>query len=256
MVVTPEPNKLNISDLPNPHDLNKPLDVTLWALLALKDVAGGDEYRSADDIRKYLLSREISLSKIKIERALARAGNKVDRSRDGGTTRYLLMQPGRTYLNKLVSGDSVNVLYIDGSKPSSSRISVKDLFKNFKGNIFAVDQYFGIESIDMIHALAVRGPLKFLTSRITRGHEAQLKAEVIRLKKEFGRLEIRQFQNIGELHDRYVVDDNSFCFIGHGLKDVGTKESFVLVLRDPAGREIRTTLKDKFLIRWQNAIPI
>ena len=71
--------------------------------------------------------------------------------------------------------------------------------------------------------------------------------------KEFPDSEFKAYPSPHELHDRYLLFDKEVWFVGHGIKDIGAKESFVVILQDPFGKEIRSTLRDSFDERWSNS---
>jgi len=76
---------------------------------------------------------------------------------------------------------------------------------------------------------------------------------VARFKKEFPNAEFKAYPVPHELHDRYVLFDKEVWFVGHGIKDIGSKESFVVLLQDPFGKDIRKTLFESFEGRWANS---
>jgi hypothetical protein len=57
-------------------------------------------------------------------------------------------------------------------------------------------------------------------------------------KKEHPHTEFRVAANPRNLHDRYVVTQGQLLIIGHGLKDIGGKESFMIRI----GEEIASDL--------------
>lgn len=58
---------------------------------------------------------------------------------------------------------------------------------------------------------------------------------------------------ITSIHDRYVCTDTSLVLLGHGIKDIGSKESFIVNLdRSIAGGVIDSVLSG-FAERWATA---
>jgi hypothetical protein len=48
------------------------------------------------------------------------------------------------------------------------------------------------------------------------------------------------------------LSDNAFIIIGQGIKDLGNKESLILVVDDRFGKDTRKALERSFLDRWQD----
>jgi hypothetical protein len=75
-------------------------------------------------------------------------------------------------------------------------------------------------------------------------------------KKERPKFTFRIATNPNDLHDRYVVTTQQLLILGHGLKDIGGKESFTIRL----GRELVPDLiKETIAVfdsRWKTANPI
>lgn len=67
-------------------------------------------------------------------------------------------------------------------------------------------------------------------------------------KKEKPNAEIRIYNN-SELHDRYIIAKGEMWLIGHGLKDLGTKESFIIRM----GKDIKDSMETIFNRRWKIA---
>ena len=58
------------------------------------------------------------------------------------------------------------------------------------------------------------------------------------------------------MHDRYVLTDDMLILVGHGLKDIGGKESFVIRLDGEVARDLIATLAPSFDAKWASASPI
>jgi hypothetical protein len=41
--------------------------------------------------------------------------------------------------------------------------------------------------------------------------------------------------------------------VGHGIKNIGERESFVAILREPFGKDIRNALVKSFDTRWASS---
>src|SRR5205814_8817511 len=98
-------------------------------------------------------------------------------------------------------------------------------------------------------------PLQILTGK-TNENPTAFSRELEDFKKEVPALEIRRFSAHHELHDRYIIADNALVIVGHGIKDIGNKESFLLLLKGDATADLRKTLREKFDDRWKKSIPL
>jgi hypothetical protein len=74
-------------------------------------------------------------------------------------------------------------------------------------------------------------------------------------KKEYGTVELRRSSG-KDLHDRYIIARGHFFIIGHGIKDLGNKESLIVAVEDKYGRDIRLTIAKNFNARWKSATPL
>ncbi len=54
------------------------------------------------------------------------------------------------------------------------------------------------------------------------------------------------------LHDRYVIVKDRFFIIGYGIKDLGSKELLIVVVKDRYRKDIRENNTSVFNQRWAN----
>lgn len=249
-------DKLQLVDLtgyPDVHKYTKVLEKALWALLIAKKVLKYSEYLSPNDISEILLAGDISCKPLSIMRALARAGTMVDKKDVKEKSTYKIMKKGEDHLFKTEDKGKLNILYLDGTKPWSDRKMVSDEFiKSLKGEILIVDKYFGSATLDILSEFSSNHKVKFLIAKIV-DHGSKFERDIKRFKTEHKHVEVRLYPKEYELHDRYLLTNTEICLLGHGLRDIGSKESFILILRHPAGKEINHTLRNKFYERWVKA---
>ncbi len=242
--------KAVLSRLPALENCATPLTKCLWALKARKESSGSQAFISADDISEILLNSDVSLTPVRVQRALARAGDAVARRRVNRTPLFRVMGPGEKVLLRQAAGDGLHAIYISGTAPwSDRRLVVSKAVATLTGHVRIVDKFFGVESLDFLHAFARTRRISFLTEKLS-GDVGHLRREVSRFRKEFPNSEFRIYPRKHELHDRYLVSDREVWLIGHGIKDFGSKESFVVVLKDPFGKDLRSILRDSFDQRW------
>lgn len=153
------------------------------------------------------------------------------------------------------SKENRNICLITGNKPWTDR---NDKFVEFvnklSGEILILDQYYGIDTFHILSKFPKSNKIRFLSSQLGKDeNEVIIKKEITRFKKEFKNIKMRLYQNFYELHDRYIISDNMFIIVGHGLKDLGNKECFLIGLPVNEVDELTSNLKNKFEDRWNKA---
>ena len=71
-------------------------------------------------------------------------------------------------------------------------------------------------------------------------------------KKEHPHIHFRCHE-AGNFHDRFVLSDSEIILIGHGLKDLGNKESFVIRLTDSIAHDVIMSARESFEQKWPSA---
>jgi hypothetical protein len=56
------------------------------------------------------------------------------------------------------------------------------------------------------------------------------------------------------LHDRFVLSDDKIIILGHGLKNICNKESFIICLDKELAGDVLTSVRASFEAKWQNAV--
>jgi hypothetical protein len=236
--------------LPPLEQCDTPLHQSLWALKAAKLSKGYAEFITASVMSEILLLADVSLSPLRILRAMARSGDSVARRGEGRETEFRIVAQGERALEKGAGSHGPLALRISGAAPwSDRRFVVREAIKKACGEVRILDKYFGMESLDFLQGFQRNRRIRFLTSHPPKnlGH---LQREVARFKKEFPNSEFKAYPSPQELHDRYVLFDDEIWFVGHGIKNLGEKESFVVILGDHFGKDIRSVLTASFDKRW------
>jgi len=107
----------------------------------------------------------------------------------------------------------------------------------------------------ILHYFKRGRPLQFLTGK-TNESRTTFSREVKDFQKEVPSLEVRLFSAHHDLHDRYIISDNALVVVGHGIKDMGNKESFLILFKGDSTPDLRKTLLEKFDSRWKGAAPL
>jgi len=234
----------------------RPLEAGLWCLYVSKYDFGVD-YLTCENLEDILSEfLDMPLTSIQIKRAFARAGKKIIKNKHGEG--YKISDPGETYLRSLKRDEPLNIVYIQPNKPRTATKNLESLIKSIPKDILLIcDPYYGLRTLEVLESFAkYHKEIKFLTARIGNGEKsATLNRAVSDCKKEYGKkIEIKLLSG-NDLHDRYIIAKDRFFIIGHGIKDLGSKESLIIVVEDRYGKDMRKTIASVFQKRWTIAKP-
>lgn len=249
--------ELDFSEFPDFHELNKTLDKGLWILWVCKEKLELKKL-SASQISHIIKEvKELSIDKRKISNAFNRAGNKIHTYRDKETISYEIMKPGKDYLISLSNQKSLNLFYFKPEKRfTSKRLLVKNILNNLKGILKFTDPYIDIRTLDILKDL-INSEIRVL-SKLKNLREPQRSRFLRELKdflKEKGNFQFKDY-NKKDLHDRYIISQESIILIGHSIKDLGAKESFAVVLDKKTNSDIYNILNSNFDKRWSLSLSI
>ena len=240
------------TDIPSVHEfVEKPLEAGLWCLYVSKQDFGTDylTYENLENILREFL--DIPITSKQIKKAFARAGKKI--IKNGKGEGYKISNPGEAYLRSLKKDEPLNVVYINPDKPRTATKTLEGLIKSISKDILLIcDPYYGLKTLEVLELFAKHHKeIKFLTAKVGGGEKSTtLNRAVSDFKKEYNKkVEIKLFPG-NELHDRYVIAKDRFFIIGHGIKDLGSKESLIVVVEDRYGKDIRKNITSVFNQRW------
>jgi hypothetical protein len=92
-----------------------------------------------------------------------------------------------------------------------------------------------------------------LTREIGNDGKSVAEEQIKSFKENYPAAEFRM-SNSADMRDRYVLAETRLLLLGHGLRDFGNKESFVVVL-DEEFTPIKT-VKNAFEAHWEAAQPL
>lgn len=230
------------------------------SILKIEKEEFGMPWTTAEEISALLIEVfDLSSTPLTIKRAFAKAGgsNKINKpiipKKSNNLIFYKISQPGEVYMNSILGKGSLQVMYFKPNSHKEVYESLSSLVKNLKGKEFKIsDPYYGVNTLNILEEFARSNKkVKFL-SHHTNEPLLKFKREFNYLQKHYSKkIEIHIFPK-DELHDRYILADDAFVIIGHGIKDLGNKESLVLVIDDSIGRGVRKELEKAFWRRWQD----
>lgn len=243
-----------ISNYPEFHSYEKPLEMGLWILWIAKEKIGIKKL-SADDIAELILDAyEISVDAKAILRAFSRAGGKVHTHKEADKFYYEIMKPGKDYLISLVKEGTIDVVYFEADKRfTGKRLLSKHIFDSFKGDLLIVDPYCGARTLDVLSSLK-KNRIHFLTKvdNLRETERGRFLRDLEDFKSEHANVEFRNYPH-ADLHDRYVISSDSLVILGHSFKDLGSKESFAVILNQNTNKNIVDAMVENFNRRWKQA---
>ena len=251
--------RLDTSDLPDFYGLTSPLDMALWVLLVAKDKLGIEQL-AADDIADVLVqAKERSTTPQAIANAFNRAsGKKIHIITGGPKAYYQIMKEGRDHLIRGSEEASLLLHYFEPGKPYQNKSILREkVLPLLGGPLKIVDPYCGIRTLDLVVNANTEKVqlLTQLSSLNNKKKEEEFVREFAEFKIEHPEVEIRNWTK-SELHDRYILSENSLVILGQSIKDLGTKESFAVVFARQHFGNIFDDILSAFNRRWQGAEPI
>jgi hypothetical protein len=248
--------EIDLSEYANPKDLSQ-RDQALWMLYVLKEKAKIKK-ASAKTISHLLAElRELILDEKTIIRGFARSGNKIKVHKEGGTVSYEIMVDGKEIINNLIDTRNEKILFFSGENSwTDSNMNFPKIISLLKGDLSLVDPFYGDGTFFVLEKFGKQRKIRFLTSTLGRQeqeNETNFKINLTKFKTEFKNIQLRKHNKPFELHDRYIIADNALVVIGHGIKDLGSKESFLIYFPIDSVKEFVCMLQELFNKRWSIA---
>ena len=231
-------------------DEDSPLVLAL-AALDIASTEAGVERLSAEHIVACLEAAGVAVSKTSISKALARAGRRISMSKgEYSDSLYRLMTKGKQEIETRLGGELMSVVRIEGGQPRTARRRLGDALADLTGTVRVCDPYYGVRTLDSLDHLPKGAPVRFLTAK-TSEPALKIQGAIRDFVKERPNTEFRIAAQPADLHDRYVLTSESLLLLGHGLKDIGGKESFMVRLDRSLAPDLLAELTKVFDARWQ-----
>jgi len=243
--------EVDLSDFPDFYSYATPLQRVLWVLWVAKEKMGVERL-TAEQIASIIINaREISIHAKAITNALNRAGEKVHTYHEDNMTSFEIMKTGKDYLLSQ-SGGSVELFYFEPCKRFTSKRTIStDILSNLKGDLKIVDPYCNERTLDILKEVKDK-KIDFLTrlENLEEKDRTKFLRELEDFKSEYDNAEFRSYPNT-EIHDRYIISSDSLVILGHSIKDLGSKESFAIIMRKDQNQNIVEALVENFNRRWK-----
>jgi len=234
--------KLTLADIDSPRLL-------AFLTLELAEIKFGIDRLTSEHIVACLEAAGVAVKKLSIQRALAGAIGYISQNKDGGENSYKLMTKGKREVEQILGGDKITVVRIEKNQPRSARLKLGDIFKNLSGQVKICDPYYGIRTLDILDNIPPNVKVQFLTSKTSEAGR-KLEGAMKDFKKERPNIEFRLAKKEAGLHDRFVITNNLILILGHGIKDVGGKESFIIRLDKELVPDIINGSQKSFDVNW------
>jgi len=232
---------MKTSDTLDPHILSPIKLKAFWALDKMESESN-DRFTAAKVALFLVEEQGINISRQAIQSALKSDKSATNRNTKG----YKLMENGRQQLR--ASTQKQEVVMIEAGKPFSAKnIVLKDIFTKLKEGILICDPYIDIYTLDIIFKNSdKKTPVKILTKNIIDKPSGTFARHLADLRSEGYKVEIGIYSS-SDLHDRYIMDNQTFWLSGNSLNHLGNKESFIVRL----GEDIRQGMLVTFNNRWK-----
>jgi hypothetical protein len=214
--------KHSLADLDSPRLL-------AFSALEIAETHAGLNQLTAEHIVACLEAAGVSIKRLSITRALSSAGGYVSSRKEDDEVFYRLMTKGKREIEHVLGGEKLSVVRIEKDQPRTARLELSEVIKELTGTVRVCDPYYGVRTLDLLDNFPKSTKVRFLTSK-TNESARQLAGALNDFKKEKPNIEFRLVDKSAGLHDRFLVASDLMLILGHGLKDIGTKESFVIRL--------------------------
>lgn len=240
--------KHSLADLESPRLL-------AFAALEIAETRAGVNHLSAEHIVACLEAAGVAIKRLSVIRALSSATGCVASRTNHDELFYRLMTKGKREVDRVLGGGKLSVVRIEKDQPRTARQELSEIIKGLTGTVRVCDPYYGVRTLDLLDSFAKTTKVRFLTSK-TNEPARQLTGALNDFKKEKPNVEFRLVDKNAGLHDRFVVSPVLMLILGHGLKDIGTKESFVIRLDIDLVPDLITETISAFDTKWNAGVTI
>jgi hypothetical protein len=145
--------------------------------------------------------------------------------------------------------------FVEAGKPRTAHVQLTALFSSLKGRLRVCDPYYGTGSLFRLDLLTHCSPISFLTSTPDSKERAFLPRSLNEFRQQHPDTEFRIYGG-EDLHDRYLLTDDEIILLGHGLKDIGRSDSFLVKLNRGLAQDMIEEVRDSFDAKWLRATPV
>lgn len=224
-----------------------------FSVLEIAEKNGFGPQLTAQMISISLVSAGISKKPEQITNAFKKAGERLNVEKVDGETWYSLMHKGREELGALFEDNPLTLYRFEPGNPFTGKTKLAALFQAQQGEIYLLDPYYGVKSLETLALLPKKQITHFLTGDLSRG-ESTFATRLNDFKREYPNVVLRRLPNWrSEIHDRYLITKDNLILLGHGIKDIGDKESFIVSISKELAPDLIKQQIDLFKDRWARA---
>ena len=161
---------------------------------------------------------------------------------------------GRGYRRAQLEGDPQEagpfVFFVQAGKPRTAHLTMLSVLSSLQGELRICDPYYGTGTLLRLDPIADKS-VRFLTQQPDSNEQSRgiLSPALAEFVKQHPDVEFKRHPT-KDLHDRFIVCPTELILLGHGLKDIGNKDSFVVRLnRDIAANTIEEVI-ESFDRKW------
>jgi len=218
----------------------------------------GTDWQTPGDIATVLQGLGIATSAVGVRNTLDAAARATPRLVIRSASRrrsFRLAQPGERAL--AATGGAIAVVRIAADKPFTAREQLSEILSSLRGTVRISDPYYGARTADALSACTGAQEVRMITGKAGGGEsEAAARRVLVDLTRERRNVHV-SIAPPGQLpHDRYLLTGTELIIVGHGLKDIGSRESFVIRLPRSLVGDIAAQSGAAFDALWKVATPI
>jgi hypothetical protein len=245
------------SGIPDFNSCTSPLQMGLWVLWVSKEKIGIKKL-TAEEIATVIREvKEVSIDARSITYSFTPARGKVHIYHDKKQVYFEIMKSGKDYLLGELPQANLEVFYFQpGLRFSSKRILSQNILEGLTGELSVVDPYCSERTLDIVGSIK-KSNVNILTKidNLNEKDRERFLRELKDFKSENTTMKFRNYTH-NDLHDRYIICEKALVILGHSLKDLGSKESFAIVLEKVSNRNIVEALTENFNRRWKQALEL
>jgi hypothetical protein len=230
---------------------SSPLKLGL-CVLTLGQELMGVERMSADEIVDALDRLGIGVKEKSVVKSFNASEGKLRSTMEDGVTKYKVMTKGRQAVEHLLQIPGPQIVYVQSGEYRTARRRIADMFAELSGVIRICDPYYGVQTLDVLEMVPDTCEVRFLTG-VASGTTSKISSAISYFRKQYPHVEMRVYAKPHHLHDRYLIEQDHFWLLGHGIKDIGNKESFIVRIKSDHVSDLISDLTATFDVRWSNS---
>jgi hypothetical protein len=162
------------------------------------------------------------------------------------------MTIGKMAVNRIFATSPIEIVQIEAGKPRTARRKLKQILSPLSGIARLCNTYYGIRSLDALALVPASCNLRFITS-VTSEKSLSLAGPISDFKREHSKVEMRVLPPPITIHDRYLLTSDSLLILGQGIKDIGAKDSFIIIVFSSFAMDLLRQTESTFEKNWSRA---